>query len=338
MSQRHNYNGRLLTVQEIADAEGCSKYAVYGFIKRHGSLEGFTGRMKGKKAAIVVDFKGERLTFPEVARRLGCSDRTARRAWQLYGHFSHPIGPVAAKGQQIPHLQSHYYTLDPTIPLDRCIAAAGYRSIRQFCVANGINQIVLGCWRQGKLHNQGDSLMRRPDATALDEMTNFGNGMSLTLAQTMAATGCLEWELFPDLFTEDYYRKALAGLPKPRPPAVPSIESKERKAVVHKVLGTLPARERKVVELTFGLGPTGEELTYVEIGRRLGGVTRERVRAMLKRAMARLLRPSLLRHLAEVSPYPTERMHLRTPREAMRALFSMKCSHGSTPFTPSRTL
>jgi RNA polymerase primary sigma factor len=61
------------------------------------------------------------------------------------------------------------------------------------------------------------------------------------------------------------------------------------------VLGTLPPREREVLRLRFGLGGTGG-LTLEEVGQLLR-VSRERVRQLEQRALARLRRWSRARRL-----------------------------------------
>ena len=56
---------------------------------------------------------------------------------------------------------------------------------------------------------------------------------------------------------------------------------------LHDALAQLGERERRVLELRFGLGDTGEQTSLEDIGRELG-ITRERVRQLEANAMQRL--------------------------------------------------
>lgn len=280
---------------------------------------------------IRIDFKGELLTFSEVAQRLNVPQKQVR-GYYRYHHTMEGYGAdVNRKGRPLPQLERFYHTLDDRIPLDRCIAAAGYRSIRQFCKAHELSESLVGCWRRGKLCIYAGNLnylepqYRRP--TLLDEMTNFGKGISTPLYKMMVATGCLEWELFPDVFTQNHYDSVYKGLQDSRILGMrkdTAMERRERRRVVRAVLHTLPDREREVVELTFGVGPTKEELTYDAIGRRMG-CTRERARQILNKAMRCLMHPSRMKTLAEVSPFPAEDLGTaRTAYDAMRELWTLK--------------
>lgn len=230
----------------------------------------------------------------------------------------------------LPWLESFYHTLDDSIPLDRCIAAAGFRSIRQFCKANDLSDSLVGCWRRGKLAIYAGNLdylprqYRRP--TLLDEMTNFQHGLSIPLTKIMAGTGCLEWELFPDVFTQDYYNAVYNGLRGDSYTETyedTTIERNERRRAIREVLHTLPCRFREVVEFTFGIDPTGEVLTYEEIGKRYR-LTRERVRQILCKAIRMLRHPSRMRKLHEVCPFPTFSERTRPLKDIMGLIRQMK--------------
>lgn len=65
-----------------------------------------------------------------------------------------------------------------------------------------------------------------------------------------------------------------------------ALEEESRREAVRRALAPLPARDRKVIVLYYGL-ESGEPLTLDEIGRMLG-VTRERVRQLRDRALAAL--------------------------------------------------
>jgi RNA polymerase primary sigma factor len=70
--------------------------------------------------------------------------------------------------------------------------------------------------------------------------------------------------------------------------AAPDEEADEllRREAVRQAVATLPERERRVIELRFGLGEDGP-VSLEEIGRRLG-LTRERIRQLEHDALARL--------------------------------------------------
>ena len=234
------------------------------------------------------------------------------------------------KGNPLPQLERFYHTLDLSIPLDRCISAAGYRSIRQFCKANDLSESLVGCWRMGKPHTYAGNLNALQDpecrrSAMLTEMTPVKYGISVPLSKIMLGTGCLEWELFPEVFTEGFYRGVREGLqavPPARAYKYAPLERKELRGAIRAVLHTLPDREREVVELTFGVGPTKEELTYEQIGKRFG-ITRERARQLLNRAIRDLMVSSRLKRLAEVSPFPVEDRR-RSTSDAMRKLWYPK--------------
>src|SRR3954468_24588064 len=59
------------------------------------------------------------------------------------------------------------------------------------------------------------------------------------------------------------------------------------KAIVRKLLSSLPERSRTVLEARFGLGGSAERVTLESIGKRYG-ITRERVRQIENHALAQL--------------------------------------------------
>jgi RNA polymerase primary sigma factor len=69
------------------------------------------------------------------------------------------------------------------------------------------------------------------------------------------------------------------------------------KEQIEDVLGTLSAREKRVVELRFGL-EDGRSRTLEEVGWEFG-VTRERIRQIEAKALRRLRHPSRSRNLRE---------------------------------------
>ena len=192
----------------------------------------------------------------------------------------------------MPWLESRYETLDDSIPLDRAIKAAGYRSIRQFALANGMTTSLVCNWRNGKPSQDRDSL--------LAEMT--AGGFSLNLRRLMSATGCLEWELFPDLFTADFYdalNRGAAVLSGGFSYTDRSVETRELKRIVRQVVDTLPPRMARAVKLAYGL-EGGHPMTFRQIGRLLR-LTGERARHIVLRALRRLVAPDRLRLLSTVS-------------------------------------
>jgi RNA polymerase sigma factor (sigma-70 family) len=80
-------------------------------------------------------------------------------------------------------------------------------------------------------------------------------------------------------------------IPAPDSPNVEKVEEEELKEAVRAVLETLPQREAEMVWLYYGEGET-----LCQIGERYG-ISRERVRQILGRAMRRLQHPARLRKL-----------------------------------------
>lgn len=64
------------------------------------------------------------------------------------------------------------------------------------------------------------------------------------------------------------------------------------KRITEESLKVLTPREEVIIRMRFGLNPTGEEYTLEEIGRHLG-VTRERIRQIEARALAKLRHPTI---------------------------------------------
>jgi RNA polymerase primary sigma factor len=75
-------------------------------------------------------------------------------------------------------------------------------------------------------------------------------------------------------------------MPSERPSPDEEVEGSRRAAVLHRAIRALPAREREVLVLRFGLDG-GEPEPLREIGRQLG-ITQERVRQIESRALSRL--------------------------------------------------
>lgn len=293
------YNGKTIALVDFARLKGCDKRVVYRYHEKHDTLDRFDEWRENHPQK--VEYNGECLTFSKVAERLGVSADTARRYYHRNGTFDGCGEPHI----NMPWLHRFYCTLDLAIPLDRCIASAGYRSIRQFCKDNDLSDSLVGRWRRGKLSMYAGCQYCRP--TLLDEMTNFKHGISVPLAKIMSGTGCLEWELFPNVFTQDYYKavcKGLQGDSYTEAYEDTTIERKERGRAIRAVLLTLPSRMREVVELTFGIDTAWAGLTYAEIGRRYG-LTGERVRQIYIKAMRMLRTPSRMKVLREVCMFPT---------------------------------
>ena len=79
---------------------------------------------------------------------------------------------------------------------------------------------------------------------------------------------------------------------------------------LNKVLASLFPRERRVIELRFGLGGLGP-LTLAEVGKEFG-VTRNRIRQIEALALRKLRHPSRSRHLKACLYHPTA-LDLRLP-------------------------
>ncbi len=84
--------------------------------------------------------------------------------------------------------------------------------------------------------------------------------------------------------------------PSPEKKALDKVEGE----VIRTVLGELSKRERKVIELRFGLND-GEGMTLEKVGGILN-VTRERVRQIEEKALAKLRHPDRMRRLKELEP------------------------------------
>ena len=295
-----SYNGQPHSLMDISRISGCDHKTVYRYYDSHGTIDGFDEWRNNKHKRI--NYKGESLTFKEAANRIGVSPDTARR-------FYYRNGTLDGCGElhtDMPWLQKFYHTLKPTIPLDRCIAAVGFRSVRQFCKTYNLSESLVGCWRKGKLFiyaGQSDCLhseYRHP--TLLDEMTNFKNGISIPLSKIMAGSGFLEYELFPNIFTQTFYDSVYRKHSEYSYEDT-AIEHKERSLIIRQILYTLPTRFRKAVEFYFGIGTEGKHFTYAEIGKKLG-CTRERARQMLAKAIKSLRSPSRMKVLREIHPSP----------------------------------
>lgn len=68
------------------------------------------------------------------------------------------------------------------------------------------------------------------------------------------------------------------------------VSDNEAKETINKVLDTLTSREKKIIELRFGL-KDGQARTLEEVGKEMG-VTRERVRQIVEKGLRKLRRPA----------------------------------------------
>lgn len=300
------YEGKERTLVEIARLNNCHVKCVYRYYGRNHTIEGFASRHERYPKRI--PFKGKLLTIKEVADVLGAKEDTVRSHYHTYltmeGFGEKPI----RKGMVLPHLEPFYHTLNDNIPLDRCIKSAGYRSINHFCKANGISASLLCCWRKGKIYDERGIKYRYPNATLVDEMTNGGKGISLTLYKVMVGTGFLEYELFPDVFTEAFYKNAYGHKDVDEEGgsfrAESLIESRETRRIIKSILDKLPDRGKEVIELYFGLKGSsyGRDCTYDNIAKRLG-ITREAVRQSLNRSLRLLRHPCRMMCLKDLCPW-----------------------------------
>lgn len=296
------YHGQDLSIREIARLNGCDAKVVYRYYARNGTADGIEDRHLAWPRRI--PYKGKLRTIREIAKALGAKEDTVRGYYRRHRTMDGFGNNSPRKGKPVPQLERFYYTLDESIPLDRCLSATGYRSVRQFCKVNEVSESLLGCWRKGKMWNERDLKRNHPNATLLDEMTNFKNGISTALYRVMVGTGFLEYELFPTVFTENFYDGIYGRTTREGDcptQSLPNIEERETRRIILKVLKTLPGRHREIVELAFGLSKDnyGGELTYNEIGQRYG-LTRERVRQIICKGIRELRRPSRMKALLEV--------------------------------------
>ena len=232
-------------------------------------------------------FCGELLSERQIADRLGVHHKTVSEYIKKHGSVQ---GLKKRTGGVKNWMEEHYKTLKPDIPFDRAIAAKGFRSIRQFCLANDINYPVVSCWHRGKPYYT-DSL----------EFEMFHNGFTPTMRQLMDATGCLEHELFPNVFNEDFYRRLAdtQGVKaQTRVTYHPTAELRDSRRTLNRVLATLTDREQDIIKRYFNFNGEGE-VNFSDIARTYG-LTRERIRMIFSKAMYRLRRPTKKRMLSEI--------------------------------------
>lgn len=74
-------------------------------------------------------------------------------------------------------------------------------------------------------------------------------------------------------------------------------DNKKLEEALEEVFETLTQREKRILRLRYGLGDNDGPLTLEQIGEKLGGLTRQRIRQIEQRALARLRHPSRSRQL-----------------------------------------
>ena len=244
------------------------------------------------KPRIMADYHGERLTLQEIADRTGINISTIRKHYKRNGNLDTCGQNKPQKGKTIPHLISTYHPLDHNRPFDRCLMQAGYRSLSQFCKANGLSVTILQNWKRGKPYRKGQTLAK--------ELGDHIRGYSSTFQNVMNATACAEYELFPEIFTESYYRNLYNEYTNYEKQRLRHPHNHIQLAVA-RLLSTLPARFECVIKARFGLD--GLPMTLQAVGD-LYGVTRERVRQMEKKAFRLLRSPARKKRLlSAVSRY-----------------------------------
>ena len=166
---------------------------------------------------------------------------------------------------------------DNSDAFDRCIRAAGYRSVTDLCRSVGVNRTYVYWWRHGKECLRGEI---RPPA--------YGGKVHPNLLRIMDATGFLEYELLPGYFTREYYLhfgyEAHSRLSTPQNTRLRAVLWRRLRAV----LDTIPGRFAHVVMMRWGVGKYCSAHTLLEVARDLG-CTQERVRQMEAKAF-RMLR------------------------------------------------
>ncbi|KKU26541.1 MAG: RNA polymerase sigma factor [Candidatus Magasanikbacteria bacterium GW2011_GWA2_46_17] len=99
-----------------------------------------------------------------------------------------------------------------------------------------------------------------------------------------------------ELPAEERMLRAIFGETSPQTPeSTPSPQRYSTKEVFEKTLGSLTERERRVLELRFGLGD-GYSRTLEEVGKQFR-VTRERIRQIEAKALRKMRHPTRIRHL-----------------------------------------
>ena len=89
------------------------------------------------------------------------------------------------------------------------------------------------------------------------------------------------------------------------------VDRKKIQDAVTEVLSTLTPREKKFLELRFGLGGFDSELTLDEIGK-VGDVSKERARQIINKALRKLKEPCRLERLTDATG------HVNPPLEDQR--------------------
>lgn len=244
------------------------------------------------KPRIMADYHGERLTLQEIADRTGINISTIRKHYKRNGNLDTCGQNKPQKGKPIPYLIRSYHTLDYNRPFDRCLMQAGYRSLSQFCKANGLSVTILQNWKRGKPYQKGQTLAK--------ELGDHIRGYSKTFQKVMDATACAEYELFPDIFTDSYYRSLYNEYTNYEKQRLRHPHTTLKKAVA-RLLSTLPPRFELVIGFRFGL--YGLPMTLQEVGYYFG-ITRERVRQMENKAFRLLRSPARRKRLlSAVSRY-----------------------------------
>jgi RNA polymerase primary sigma factor len=113
-------------------------------------------------------------------------------------------------------------------------------------------------------------------------LVEVGSGDPISLEMPVGGEGTRLVDFVPDGAIADPSEMATASLIKEE---------------LSRILESLSARERRVVEMRFGLG-SEHSRTLEEVGRELG-LTKERIRQIEKEALAKLRHPSRSRKLAE---------------------------------------
>ena len=110
----------------------------------------------------------------------------------------------------------------------------------------------------------------------------------------------MEYDLFPNVFNEDFYRRQLdtRGVkPQPKAEYHPTVELRDGKRMLEFVLTTLSAKQRDVIRRYFNINRRGGQ-NLAQIGRDYG-LQREWIRQVFLRALRRLRHPKRLKMLNE---------------------------------------
>lgn len=150
----------------------------------------------------------------------------------------------------------------------------------------------------------GEEDLEAPEAKAAAELRSKGLALddALSVGDPLGA--------IPDLYLESARNATIAS--------VEPFERSGLEALVQNVLSTLTPRERKVIDLRFGLNDA-EEHTLEEVGHKFG-LTRERIRQIEAKALRKLRHPSRSKKLRGYVDEPRPPLETRAEDRETKSL------------------